>query len=169
VWFKVAETGKTADGKWAATDLLTASNSIYTFTVPTNLKPGQYIIRHEMYVSVVFSKSPSFIHFHFRIALHTGLSLDKFFRICWLRMVKHTHILEPNFILVVFRCRWLVQERHFQFHSCLSLVPTRPQRQALYSTYTPVAQFQSMIIHYPSSANSCVLDTSSYPIPGPPV
>ncbi|KAI0075624.1 glycoside hydrolase [Panus rudis PR-1116 ss-1] len=48
VWFKVAESGKTADGKWAATDLLTASNSIYTFTIPPKLAPGQYIIRHEI-------------------------------------------------------------------------------------------------------------------------
>ncbi len=48
VWFKIAESGKTADGKWAATDLLTATNSIYTFTIPPKLQPGQYIIRHEM-------------------------------------------------------------------------------------------------------------------------
>lgn len=48
VWFKVAESGKTADGKWAATDLLTASGSVYTFTIPPKLKAGQYIIRHEM-------------------------------------------------------------------------------------------------------------------------
>ncbi|OSD04057.1 lytic polysaccharide monooxygenase [Trametes coccinea BRFM310] len=48
VWFKVAEAGKTADGKWAATDLLSAADSIYTFTIPPNLQPGQYIIRHEI-------------------------------------------------------------------------------------------------------------------------
>ncbi|KAI0718971.1 glycoside hydrolase family 61 protein [Cerioporus squamosus] len=48
VWFKIDESGKTADGKWAATDLLTASNSIYTFTIPPKLKAGQYIIRHEI-------------------------------------------------------------------------------------------------------------------------
>ncbi|PFH48782.1 lytic polysaccharide monooxygenase [Amanita thiersii Skay4041] len=48
VWFKVAESGKTSDGKWAATDLLTAANSIYTFTIPPRLKAGQYIIRHEI-------------------------------------------------------------------------------------------------------------------------
>lgn len=50
VWFKVAETGKTSDGKWASTDILSADNSIYTFTVPATLEPGQYIVRHEMYV-----------------------------------------------------------------------------------------------------------------------
>ncbi|KAI0743742.1 glycoside hydrolase family 61 protein F [Daedaleopsis nitida] len=48
VWFKIAEAGKTADGKWAATDLLSASNSIYTFTIPSKLKAGQYIVRHEI-------------------------------------------------------------------------------------------------------------------------
>jgi len=51
VWFKVAAAGKTGSGTttgWAATDGLTATNSIYTFTVPAALAPGQYIIRHEI-------------------------------------------------------------------------------------------------------------------------
>ncbi|KAF8648202.1 hypothetical protein AX16_006341 [Volvariella volvacea WC 439] len=48
VWFKVHEAGKTSDGKWAATDVLYANNHIYTFTIPRNLRPGQYIIRHEI-------------------------------------------------------------------------------------------------------------------------
>ncbi|KAJ7895516.1 glycoside hydrolase family 61 protein [Mycena olivaceomarginata] len=48
VWFKVAQSGKNAAGLWAATDLLTASNSVYSFTIPQKLKPGQYIIRHEI-------------------------------------------------------------------------------------------------------------------------
>ncbi|KAF4593596.1 Esterase/lipase/thioesterase [Pleurotus pulmonarius] len=48
VWFKVAESGKTSDGKWAATDGLYANNHIYTFTIPARLRPGQYIIRHEI-------------------------------------------------------------------------------------------------------------------------
>lgn len=48
MWFKIAESGKTADGKWAATDQLYANNHVYTFTVPRNLRPGQYIVRHEM-------------------------------------------------------------------------------------------------------------------------
>ncbi|TRM56411.1 glycoside hydrolase family 61 protein [Schizophyllum amplum] len=48
VWFKVDEVGKTADGLWAATDLLLASDSIYTFTIPASLQAGQYIIRHEI-------------------------------------------------------------------------------------------------------------------------
>lgn len=48
VWFKVAEAGKTADGLWASTDILTENDSIYTFTVPATLQPGHYIVRHEM-------------------------------------------------------------------------------------------------------------------------
>ncbi|KAF9447377.1 lytic polysaccharide monooxygenase [Macrolepiota fuliginosa MF-IS2] len=48
VWFKVHEIGKDANGLWAATDILTANDSIYTFTVPANLKAGQYLIRHEI-------------------------------------------------------------------------------------------------------------------------
>ena len=46
--FKIDELGKTSDGKWAATDILSENNSIYTFTIPASLKAGQYIIRHEM-------------------------------------------------------------------------------------------------------------------------
>jgi hypothetical protein len=49
VWFKVAELGKTSDGKWAATDVLFAENSIYNFTIPEDLKAGQYLVRHELY------------------------------------------------------------------------------------------------------------------------
>ncbi|KZP29470.1 lytic polysaccharide monooxygenase [Athelia psychrophila] len=48
VWFKVAESGKTAAGLWASTDILSADDSIYTFTIPAKLKPGQYIVRHEI-------------------------------------------------------------------------------------------------------------------------
>ncbi|KAF9448851.1 lytic polysaccharide monooxygenase [Macrolepiota fuliginosa MF-IS2] len=48
VWFKIAELGKDSSGKWAAADTLNANNGIYTFTIPKNLKAGQYIIRHEI-------------------------------------------------------------------------------------------------------------------------
>ncbi|KAK0219120.1 glycoside hydrolase [Armillaria fumosa] len=48
VWFKVDELGKTDDGLWAATDVLSAQDSVWTFTIPAKLKAGQYIIRHEM-------------------------------------------------------------------------------------------------------------------------
>ncbi|EKM83378.1 hypothetical protein AGABI1DRAFT_123712 [Agaricus bisporus var. burnettii JB137-S8] len=48
VFFKVAESGKDSSGRWAAADKLNADNGIYTFTIPRNLRPGQYIIRHEI-------------------------------------------------------------------------------------------------------------------------
>ncbi|KXN84814.1 Polysaccharide monooxygenase Cel61a [Leucoagaricus sp. SymC.cos] len=48
VWFKVDQMGKDSSGKWAATDILPANNNIWTFTIPKNLKAGQYIIRHEI-------------------------------------------------------------------------------------------------------------------------
>ncbi|KAF8601099.1 glycoside hydrolase [Ceratobasidium sp. AG-I] len=47
VWFKIDEQGL-VDGKWAATDILTANKSIYTFKIPSTLKAGQYLIRHEI-------------------------------------------------------------------------------------------------------------------------
>ncbi|KAF9261007.1 glycoside hydrolase family 61 protein F [Marasmius fiardii PR-910] len=48
VWFKIAEDGKDSNGLWAASDKLNANNGIYTLTIPKNLRPGQYIIRHEI-------------------------------------------------------------------------------------------------------------------------
>ncbi|KAI3603928.1 glycoside hydrolase family 61 protein [Moniliophthora roreri] len=48
VWFKVDQVGKSSDGKWAAADILNANNGIYKFTIPKNLKAGQYLIRHEL-------------------------------------------------------------------------------------------------------------------------
>jgi hypothetical protein len=50
VWFKIDQAGKSASGAWAATDGLTATNSVYTFKIPATLPAGQYLIRHEMYV-----------------------------------------------------------------------------------------------------------------------
>ncbi|CUA74789.1 hypothetical protein RSOLAG22IIIB_11480 [Rhizoctonia solani] len=47
VWFKVAEQGL-ENGKWAATDILKANNWVYSFTIPSSLAPGQYIVRHEI-------------------------------------------------------------------------------------------------------------------------
>ncbi|KAF8648194.1 hypothetical protein AX16_006333 [Volvariella volvacea WC 439] len=47
VWFKIHHEGKT-NGKWASPDTLYANNHIYTVTIPRNLRPGQYIIRHEI-------------------------------------------------------------------------------------------------------------------------
>lgn len=49
VWFKVHHEGKYADGKWAATEAIEKKNGTYTFRIPPNLLPGQYLIRHEWY------------------------------------------------------------------------------------------------------------------------
>ncbi|RXW25437.1 hypothetical protein EST38_g420 [Candolleomyces aberdarensis] len=47
VWFKVHHEGKSEDGKWAATETFEKKNGTYTFRIPPNLLPGQYLIRHE--------------------------------------------------------------------------------------------------------------------------
>ncbi|KAH8144516.1 uncharacterized protein LAJ45_11491 [Morchella importuna] len=46
VWFKVAEAGKLADGTWASDPFITGQ--AYTFTVPSSLAAGEYIVRHEL-------------------------------------------------------------------------------------------------------------------------
>ncbi|EFI28431.1 hypothetical protein CC1G_13965 [Coprinopsis cinerea okayama7 len=57
VWFKVHHEGKYGDGKWAAPEMFEKRNGTYTFRIPPNLLPGQYLIRHEW------------------IALHFGIAL----------------------------------------------------------------------------------------------
>ncbi|KAG8934947.1 Esterase/lipase/thioesterase [Tulasnella sp. 419] len=48
VWFKVHQAGlDLATNKWAALKLIDDGN-VYTFTVPSTLAPGQYLIRHEI-------------------------------------------------------------------------------------------------------------------------
>ncbi|KIM22087.1 glycoside hydrolase family 61 protein [Serendipita vermifera MAFF 305830] len=47
VWFKVAQSGKSSSGVWASTTLIN-NKGIYSFTIPSGLAPGQYIIRHEI-------------------------------------------------------------------------------------------------------------------------
>ncbi|KIO34328.1 glycoside hydrolase family 61 protein, partial [Tulasnella calospora MUT 4182] len=48
VWFKVAEAGlDTSTNTWAAIKLIADGNK-YSFTIPSTLAPGQYIIRHEI-------------------------------------------------------------------------------------------------------------------------
>ncbi|KAF8324074.1 glycoside hydrolase [Clavulina sp. PMI_390] len=46
VWAKVAQSGVT-NGVWAS-DTLIANNGLYKFTIPSTLKPGQYLVRHEI-------------------------------------------------------------------------------------------------------------------------
>ncbi|KZT30031.1 lytic polysaccharide monooxygenase [Neolentinus lepideus HHB14362 ss-1] len=47
IWFKIDEAGY-EDGKWAATEILSSQNSTWTVTIPSALKAGQYLIRHEI-------------------------------------------------------------------------------------------------------------------------
>ncbi|KAF2159626.1 lytic polysaccharide monooxygenase [Zasmidium cellare ATCC 36951] len=50
-WFKIAEEGlidgSTAPGKWA-TDTLIANNNTGSLTIPSDIKPGKYVLRHEI-------------------------------------------------------------------------------------------------------------------------
>ncbi|KAJ2923385.1 hypothetical protein H1R20_g13707, partial [Candolleomyces eurysporus] len=48
VWFKIDHSGKDASGRWAAAETLVANKGIYTTRIPPKLRPGQYIIRHEI-------------------------------------------------------------------------------------------------------------------------
>ncbi|TFK26972.1 glycoside hydrolase [Coprinopsis marcescibilis] len=48
VWFKIHEVGKTADNKWGAVELLTEAKGVSTVKIPSTLKAGQYLIRHEI-------------------------------------------------------------------------------------------------------------------------
>ncbi|KAG2008469.1 hypothetical protein CC2G_013900 [Coprinopsis cinerea AmutBmut pab1-1] len=56
VWFKVHHEGKDDDGKWAAPKMFNELNSTYTFRIPPNLLPGQYLIRHE-WIALHFAES----------------------------------------------------------------------------------------------------------------
>lgn len=48
VWFKVAQTGRTGTTDvWGATPFMTAGNA-YTYTIPSCLAAGSYIVRHEI-------------------------------------------------------------------------------------------------------------------------
>ena len=47
VWFKIDE-ARYDNGKWAATDVLINQNSTWPVTIPSSLKAGQYLVRHEI-------------------------------------------------------------------------------------------------------------------------
>lgn len=46
-WFKIDEAGLLADGTWAA-DAVIQNNNSYTLTLPSKIKNGQYLLRHEI-------------------------------------------------------------------------------------------------------------------------
>ncbi|EIW52776.1 glycoside hydrolase [Trametes versicolor FP-101664 SS1] len=45
-WFKIAQAGLQSDGTWAQAALLTGAAA--TVTLPSNIAPGEYLIRHEI-------------------------------------------------------------------------------------------------------------------------
>jgi len=47
-FFKMAEEGLGADGKTWATDRMLANNGTWTTTIPADIRPGTYILRHEL-------------------------------------------------------------------------------------------------------------------------
>ena len=46
-WFKIAQDGLESDGTWA-TDKMIANKGKVTFTVPSCIEDGQYLLRHEI-------------------------------------------------------------------------------------------------------------------------
>ena len=47
-FFKIAEMGLLPDNVTWATNVLTANDNVTSVTVPHDIKPGNYIIRHEL-------------------------------------------------------------------------------------------------------------------------
>jgi cellulase len=47
-FFKIADEGLGADGKTWATDRMLANNATWTTTLPSDITPGTYILRHEL-------------------------------------------------------------------------------------------------------------------------
>jgi cellulase len=47
-FFKIAEEGLGADGKTWATDRMVANNGTWTTTIPADIQPGTYVLRHEL-------------------------------------------------------------------------------------------------------------------------
>ena len=46
-WFKIDHAGLNSDGTWIS-DTIIKNNSTWTVTIPKELKPGPYLIRHEL-------------------------------------------------------------------------------------------------------------------------
>ncbi|KDQ15684.1 glycoside hydrolase family 61 protein [Botryobasidium botryosum FD-172 SS1] len=47
IWFKIDEAGLFPNGVWAS-NALTANNGTWSIIIPATIKPGQYLIRHEI-------------------------------------------------------------------------------------------------------------------------
>ena len=61
-WFKIAEDGLESDGTWA-TDKMIANKGKVTFTVPSCIEDGQYLLRHEI-ISLQIAQSPGGAEFY---------------------------------------------------------------------------------------------------------
>jgi hypothetical protein len=49
VWFKITAGGRDGTSNtWADTPLMVSGNSGYTYTIPSCLKAGYYLVRHEI-------------------------------------------------------------------------------------------------------------------------
>lgn len=49
VWFKIAQNGRSGTSTtWGDTPLMVAGNAGYQYTIPSCLKPGYYLVRHEI-------------------------------------------------------------------------------------------------------------------------
>jgi hypothetical protein len=49
VWFKIAEAGRTGTSTtWGDSPLMVAGNAGYQYTIPSCLKAGYYLVRHEI-------------------------------------------------------------------------------------------------------------------------
>jgi lytic cellulose monooxygenase (C1-hydroxylating) len=57
IWFPVYKEGKTSTGKWATQAYMNDNSNCIPHKIPSTLKPGNYLIRHETIVgsSVTFS------------------------------------------------------------------------------------------------------------------
>jgi hypothetical protein len=150
VWFKVAQSGKATDGTWAAPTALLASNSIYTFTVPSALAPGQYLIRHEMFVlPIIYDLS----------TINRSLTASP----CTRRTP--TLVLRSTRVARRYRSRARAQRLPRAPISSRSRVLTLGPPLESCTTFTPVSTPSS---HHLCQVTDCLCaDTSAYPIPGP--
>lgn len=49
VWFKVHQQGRQGtSNSWAASPLMVPGNAGYSYTIPSCLKAGNYLVRHEL-------------------------------------------------------------------------------------------------------------------------
>jgi hypothetical protein len=73
-WFKIDAQGYDASTKrWASEDLIAAGNK-WTSTVPSNLKAGEYLMRHEVYAPLpsFATRRHNLTSYYYSVALHSS-------------------------------------------------------------------------------------------------